>query len=269
MTVPPARSRRLNSGTPGLPPRRAAGAALRLLPLALAGAACVGHGREPSTFQQVQVSALPADGARVLGILTVGEGNLLVTGHDRDSLTVSYAVSAASRAAAFTNPVETIDKADSLFVTMPRDFSGRIDLHVEMPEEMAVALRDEGRRVRFRNVENRVDVFTHSGGALDFDDIEGPLTVQDGPGPIAIHDVRGPIAIQDQGGGITIREVQNSVRIVTRGGDVRIEGVGGGVDVEAGSGRLTIRGVKGDVSYRKTGTGEVSVEDVRGEVRRR
>jgi hypothetical protein len=235
-----------------------------LTPALLGCASAAGAGR---SFQQLQVASIPAHNARILGLLTNGVGSLVVVGDEGDSLSVRYSVSADSRAGLFRNQVETIDKGDSVFVTIRPAQVVRVDLQVEMPEKLSVGLRDDQRQVVFRNVENRIDVFAHpGGGSLDFDDVEGSLTVKDGPGPIRIHDVRGPILIVDEGGGIRIDEVTNTVSIDARSGSLSIQRVGGDVNVTAGDGDLTIRDVTGRVSYKKTGRGKVTIEAIAGGV---
>ena len=250
--------------------RTSAGAAgsPALLACGLLLAGCASGRRGEPGFEQIQTTSVPAAGARILGLLTSGQGSLVVYGSETDSLSVRYAVSAETRAGLFRNQVETIEKDDSLFVTIRPIATSSIDLQVEMPEGLAVNLRDEGRNVVLRNTENRVDVFLHAGGSLDFDDIDGPLQIQDGTGPIRIHDVRGPIVIDDKGGGIVVRQVTNSIRIGAGPGDITIEHVSRDVHVTMGPGRLTIRQVEGNVAYRKTGSGEVTIESVKGTVER-
>jgi hypothetical protein len=242
---------------------------LATLAVAAGGIACASTSRnEEQGVVQIETASVPAVDVRYVGILTNGGGSLLLAGGERDSVFVRYALSAQNKAALFRNQVETIDKEDSIFVAIRPSTGTTIDLQVEMPERVTLGLRDEARDVLVRNIESRVEVAMHAGGSLDFDDIEGPLTILDGGGPIRIHDVRGPIVIRDEGGSVRIREVKNSVRIESRGGDVTLESVGSNVTVSAGPGELTIRGVQGTVSYRKTGPGKVTIEDVTGGVER-
>lgn len=253
---------------PAAPLRRPIRSLVPLLWLVPLGCAPARGGGGPS-FEQLEASSIDASRATVLALLTSGRGSLIVFGSETDSLAVRYAVSSPTRAGLFRNQVETIDKDDSLLVAIRPTPGSTIDLQIEMPERLTVDLRDEGRDVIFRNVENRVDVFQHTSGSLNFDDIEGPLTISDGVGPIRIHDVRGPILISDQGGGIRIQDVKNTVHIEARGsGDLLIENVGGDVSVTAGAGRLTVRDVAGALRYRKTGPGEVAIERVSGAVER-
>jgi hypothetical protein len=241
-------------------------AALFVLPACLACGGLPPPG-SADRCQDVRASAIPVDRARVLGILTSGSGNLIVRGTDSDSLSVLYSRSASGRAC-YSPPIETIDKADSLFVTIDDTTTSPIDLQIGMPEDLTLDLRDAARDIIVRNVENRVDVFLHARGSLDFDDIEGPLTIEDGVGPIRIHDVRGPIVIRDDGGGITITEVKNTVNVETGGGDVTITNTGADVELVMGAGRLVVRDVGGSLRYRKTGPGEITITNVTGGVTR-
>lgn len=236
------------------------------LPAALL--ACATAAREPA-FQQVEMTAISAAGVKVLGLLTSGPGRLVVYGGEGDSLSVAYSLSATTRAGLLRNQVETIDKPDSLIVTIRPEPGSTIDLQIEMPERLAVALRDEGRHVIVRNVENRVTVMLHTGGSLDVEDVEGALRIHDEGGPVRIHDVRGPIDLVDSGGGIVIDDVKNGVRVQTGTGSVAITGVEGDVDVVTGPGDLLVQDVEGRLRYTKRGGGRVTIEDVAGGVERR
>ena len=238
-----------------------------LLPAAFV-AGCATAAREPA-FQQIEATAVHAGHAKVLGLLTSGPGRLVVYGSETDSLSVRYALSTTTRAGLVRNQVETIDKPDSLFVTIRPAEGSTIDLQVEMPERLAVVLRDEGRDVIIRNVENRVEVMLHTGGSLDVDDVEGPLRIHDERGPIRIHDVRGPVDVVDAGGRIVIDDVKNSVRVQTGTGAVTISDVEADVDVITGPGDLVVRDVKGALAYTKRGGGRVTIERVAGGVTRR
>jgi hypothetical protein len=230
-----------------------------------AGCASASSGKGES-FAAILSTAAPAVNARHVGVLTVGKGRLLLTGSDTDSVLVHYAVKARSRNDLFASPVQIIEKGDTLLVTIEPLPDASLDLQVEMPEHVTLALRDEARDVTVRNIENRVEVALHSGGALELDDIEGPLTILDGGGPIRVHDVHGPIDIRDEGGPITIQEVANGVSIDSKIGDITLEKVRGDVRLSMGAGNLTVRGVTGKLSYRKTGAGKVTVQDVAGGV---
>jgi hypothetical protein len=244
---------------------RALAPACALATLLTSGCASAPAG-EGESFAAVQSTGASAENVKHVGVLTVGKGSLLLTGGDKDSVLVRYAVSSRSRSALFRNQVETIDKGDTMLVTIRPTAGTSIDLQVEMPEHVTLSLRDEARAVTVHNIGNRVEVALHSGGSLDFDEIEDAITVLDGGGPIRIHDVRGPIEIRDESGTIAIRKVTDSVKIDSRVGDVSLEEVGGDVTISAGPGDLTVRGVKGKLSYRKIGTGKVTIEDVAGGV---
>ncbi len=247
--------------------RTAAPTASLLSACALAAlAACASAPGGDGSLTAIQSTSLPAANMKHVGVLTEGEGSLLLTGSDTDSLAVRYALNARSRSALFRNQVETIDKGDTTLVTIRPTPGTSIDLQVEMPERVTLSLRDEARDVIVRNIQNRVDVALHPGGSLEFDDIEGPLTILDGGGPIRLHDVRGPIEIRDAAGAITIREVANSVKIDSRVGDVALENVRGDVTLSVGPGDLTVREVTGKLSYRKIGPGKVTIENVAGGV---
>jgi hypothetical protein len=252
-------------------PRRAFPAGFPTLALsalaALLGAGCASAASGTGeSFAAIQSTAAPAASARYVGVLTVGEGRLQLTGSDTDSVLVHYAVNARSRNDLFASPVQIIEKGDTLLVTIEPLPNASLDLQVEMPEHVTLALRDQARDVTVRGIDSRVEVALHSGGSLEFDDIEGPLTILDGGGPIRVHDVRGPIDIRDEGGPITIHKVANGVSIDSKIGDITLESVRGDVRLSMGAGNLTVHGVTGKLSYRKAGAGKVTIEDVTGGV---
>jgi hypothetical protein len=222
--------------------------------------------KDPGDATLVQSVSLSAAGIQHVGVLTEDKGSLVLEGGDKDSLIVSYVLNARNPRGIFPNQVETIDKGDTMVVGIHPTPGTSIDLRVTMPERVTLLIQDQARDVIVNNIENRVDVLMHAGGSLEFDDVEGPLSIADGGGPIRLHHVRGPIEIRDESGRIDIREVSNNVTIDSRVGDVALEKVGGDVTLSVGAGDLTVRDVTGKLIYRKVGPGKVTIENVAGGV---
>ena len=230
---------------------------------ALSSCATGAGGGGDGTKAFVTSTSLPASQIEHVAVVTEGKGSLLLQGGDADTLEVSYVQSGPEL---LQNQVETIDKGDTMVVGIHPTKGSSIDLRVSMPERVTLALEDEAREVVVNNIENRVDVLMHAGGSLQFDDIEGPLTIVDGGGPIRLHDVRGPIEIRDESGLVDIHEVTNSVKIESQRGDVTLDNVGGDVTLTVGPGDLSVTNVTGKLAYRKTGSGRVRIENVAGGV---
>jgi hypothetical protein len=108
------------------------------------------------------------------------------------------------------------------------DEYARIDLVLEVPAGMAVAIEDGSGTIAVNGV--------------------GDLLVRDGSGDVDVRDVRGNARIEDGSGGVRVARVSGDVEILDGTGSVEVGGV---------TGSLVVSGA----------TEEVSVADVAGEVR--
>lgn len=141
----------------------------------------------------------------------------------------------------------------------------RLDFTVELPQTLAVEIKDGSGSIEVRNVA-AAEIDDGSGG-IDVRGVRGTVSVNDGSGDVTIADAGG-VRIDDGSGGIDISSIRGAVLIDEDGsGGIEISDVNGNVTIdEDGSGSISVRNVTGDFTLRDDGSGGVSVDGVRGKV---
>ena len=128
------------------------------------------------------------------------------------------------------------------------DTNGRLDLLVEVPDTLPLAVHDSSGSVKIYDVA-ALDL-RDSSGSIDIERVAGDVRVTDGSGGIDISAVQGSVIIEDDGsGGIDIADV---------GRDVIVE--------EDGSGGIDVTDVQGDFIVKRDGSGGVRHSRVGGRV---
>ena len=131
-----------------------------------------------------------------------------------------------------------------------------IDLVVEVPDSLALAVEDGSGGLEIRNV-GMLDVSDGSGEMI-IEHVRGSLTIRDGSGSIRVDDVRGAVEIPSDGSGsVELSHVAGSVHVGFKGsGSVDVDDVAGSFTVGTkGSGGVTYRNVKGAVQVPERGRG--------------
>ena len=122
-----------------------------------------------------------------------------------------------------------------------------LDLVIEVPANLAVAVEDGSGEVEVRGVaELEID---DGSGELVIEDIGGRVRVTDGSGELRIRNVRGDLWVRDGSGEITAEGIHGSVHIMDDGsGSIHVDDVGGDFVVEHDdSGSISFDNVKGSV----------------------
>jgi DUF4097 and DUF4098 domain-containing protein YvlB len=200
---------------------------------ALAGCAGRFGGRldESTTISE----SYDAAGLTALEAATVN-GELTVTGEDRDTVAMDAQKRAGSREALQAVTVDvreadgvlsvTVDDEDTAGVAGP---TPRVDLELAVPADLRVA------RVESVN------------GVIDVSGVFGPMVVRSTNGDVSVSGINGDVDA----------ELVN--------GRIEVDGVDGDVTAGTTNGDVTVRSVTGDVTADST-NGDVSVTDVDGSV---
>jgi hypothetical protein len=161
--------------------------------------------------------------------LVADEGNLQVVG--RPGLT-----QVRVHATACSSSSRTVDDIDfqifrngstvEVETFVPNSDNAHVDLIIEVPEDMAVAL-------------------FHDDGDIDVRDVDF-------------------VFIDDLSGHIDIRNILFDVEIVDESGDIDIYNVGGDIDIEDGSGDIYVEDVDGNFFVRFDTSGSIRHRNVRG-----
>jgi len=224
-----------------------------LIPFLLAG----------SDFSETRTLNLSAGGIKKLSI-DCGSGFLKVNGKaGLQAIEVTAEIVSQYES---TNRIKKLIK-DHLILTLERRgstahltskfegvrsfFSGhgdiQINLTVEIPEIMNLDIHD-------------------GSGTTDIANVTGKLKLDDGSGETNIENVQGDVDIEDGSGSLTIKKIAGNVEIEDGSGSIGINDVSGDVVVDDGSGSITIRNVGQDVIIHESGSGGVSISDVRGKI---
>jgi len=121
-----------------------------------------------------------------------------------------------------------------------------INLTVSVPKSLAIAIDD-------------------GSGWIEVEDVAS-LKIDDGSGSIRVDRVAGEVRIDDGSGGIEVNDVTGDVTVDDGSGEIIIRRIGGTVTIDDGSGSIDVEQVEKDVRLISTGSGEVNVSGVKGQV---
>ena len=162
-------------------------------------------------------------------------------------------------------------KLTSKFESVHSFFGGhgdvQINLTVEVPEKMDLDIHDGSGSILIKDITGRLKLDDGS-GETEIDNITGDVDVEDGSGSLKITQINGNLEVDDGSGEIDIRQITGNVEIEDGSGSIDVDDVTGDVDVDDGSGSIDIRNVGKDVIIRESGSGGVSISDVRGKIYR-
>jgi hypothetical protein len=128
--------------------------------------------------------------------------------------------------------------------------NAHIDLTVKVPKKMDLNIED-------------------GSGSIEISGINGGVEINDGSGSIQVTTIAGSVQINDGSGSIDIRNAGGDVEVDDGSGSIDIDRVSGSVTVSDGSGSIYINDVEKDVNIRESGSGGLTVKNVKGAVNRR
>ena len=229
--------------------------------------------------------------------VSVIEGNVRVSGWDRDEVTVR--VNGASEED--ENCLNVLQHGNSIHVSVrggcdfseleirvPSKFNVEIqsasgDIEVDGPLSGTIKGSTSGGGIRLGALGGRVDMQT-AGGDVSSDDIQGDVRLATQGGDVRVGKVSGETDISSAGGDITIAgsgrrlraatsggnvtigDVGADAEVETTGGDVQVGDVAGTASIETAGGNITLRSARGSTSASTAG-GDIRLESVTGSVR--
>lgn len=143
----------------------------------------------------------------------------------------------------------------------------RMDLKIEVPQDLALDVRDSSGDLGLRNV-GPVEL-QDSSGDIEIRGAAGAVTISDSSGDMELEDIRGDVTVQsDSSGDIYIDDVVGGVLVVRdSSGDIRVRQVRDDVIVERdSSGGISVADVGGDFRVLRDGSGGISSRNVSGTV---
>jgi hypothetical protein len=238
----------------------------------LALAACVVD--DDCRYQETREATFDASGAERVRI-QAGAGTLEVTGVPGSEVRAEGLACGSSREILDEVRLEISRAGSTVHVEarMPEqtgswfDARARLDLSIELPEDLAVELEDSSGTLEVTDV--RSLVLDDGSGSTRIARVAGELSIEDGSGSIEVDEVGGDVRLKDGSGSIELREIGGDVDIIEDGsGSIAATSVVGSVRVRRdGSGSITVRDVGGDFTVEDDGSGSIDHDGVQGRVR--
>jgi hypothetical protein len=204
-------------------------------------------------LEQVEVSA-------VLTVNGIGAGEL--PGFKKEYVTLTLEKSGDR--AVLTASIDSGHWLERLF-DHGRD--ARIDLEVRLPRRLALDIDDGSGDLEIRGCDGGLRLEDGSGDAR-LADIKGKVRIEDGSGDLRLDAVAGDIEIEDGSGDIELKGAGGDVDISDGSGEIAVFQTLGSVTVDDGSGDIVIDGVEKNVTIDEAGSGEVSIRNVKGQVKK-
>jgi hypothetical protein len=152
-----------------------------------------------------------------------------------------------------------------LTAELPRVYNGsspKIDLNVELPDNLPLVVERETGTNEFRHV---ASLDLHKGvGTSVVDGVTGDVTLESGTGTTAIRNIQGSVRVRTGVGELTVENVDGDLTVPSKGtGTFTIREIGRNLSLpDLGVGTLSVRQVKGDLTIGDKGTGSVSIAGV-------
>jgi DUF4097 and DUF4098 domain-containing protein YvlB len=141
----------------------------------------------------------------------------------------------------------------------------QINLIIEIPKGVDLFIDDGSGPIHIQYFSGHLDIRDDS-GRITIENVTGTVRVADGSGKIMMENIQGDVEIKDGSGSIDINKVSGDLRVTDSSGTISIGYVDGYVTVTDESGEININDVTGSVFIRGSGTGELNIERVKGEV---
>lgn len=126
--------------------------------------------------------------------------------------------------------------------------SGLVDLQIKVPKHLGL------------------EMTSHRNGNIHISGMSASAKIENINGDIQVSNTAGPLDIENRDGDITIRDTASDVKIVNINGHITVDQVGGSADIDVGDGTLELDRVAKDAVIRQSGSGQVTIGDVKGKV---
>lgn len=142
--------------------------------------------------------------------------------------------------------------------------SPKIDLTIKVPTHLAMNINDGSGSIHGENLLGKI-VINDGSGSISLTNV-GELTIDDGSGKIKITQANSNVKITDGSGGIKLSNVKGSVSVDDGSGGIKIEQVKGHVTISDGSGGIALDSLESGVTILESGSGGLTMSNVKGEV---
>jgi len=118
---------------------------------------------------------------------------------------------------------------------------------------------------------NSVNLIVNRGEGMADLDVKCPRTVADSNiltagGAVTFNDLDGPVRVETGGGAITADRIRGNINVRTAGGDINLGAIDGSADCSTAGGNITANMIRGEAAF-QTGGGDILARQVDGLVR--
>ena len=149
--------------------------------------------------------------------------------------------------------------------TLLNPMDAKINLTIDVPRGVDLFINDGSGGIHIQHFSGHMVIKDDSGGII-LENVTGNVTVADGSGKIVMEDIHGNVEIKDGSGIIDVDKIRGDVRVTDGSGEISIQHVDGYVTVMDESGEIGINDISGNVLIRGTGSGEMNIERVKGQI---
>lgn len=149
--------------------------------------------------------------------------------------------------------------------TFLRQVDARINLTIEVPRGIDVFIDDGSGPIHVQYFSGHLDIKDDSGWII-IENAVGNVRIADGSGNIILDNIVGNVEIKDGSGSIDVNQIKGDVRVTDGSGAISVQYVDGNVSLTDESGTIDINDISGNVLMRRSGTGELNIERVKGQV---
>lgn len=161
--------------------------------------------------------------------------------------------------------------------------SPRIDLTVKTPSNLQLDIDDGSGFLKVTDMQGKIWIHDGSGdieganlagdldltdgsGSVELTNIGGTLEIDDGSGDLEIHSVAADTTIDDGSGEIMLNLVGGKVTIEDGSGDLTVTNAKGHVTIDDGSGDIDVRQLENGLTVLDSGSGGLSIKEVKGDI---
>jgi DUF4097 and DUF4098 domain-containing protein YvlB len=164
--------------------------------------------------------------------------------------------------------ISKLDNENSFFSGLIGNFiDARVDLEVILPARLQLKIDDRSGAIKIDGMKN--DLYIDDGsGSIAIKNTNGNIEISDGSGEILLKEITGDISVDDGSGTTLIKNINGNAEIDDGSGQLDIYNVQGDVTVSDGSGSIRIDEIDGDLIIKESGSGSVSISNVKGSIYR-
>ena len=157
--------------------------------------------------------------------------------------------------------------AESFFLlSLFQDRGRKIDVNIELPASLELEVTDKGGNLYISDMDNDMVIHDEDGSCIVENISAKSVEIIDNAGPVLLTDVVSDIDISDKSGDVELSLCSGEIRIIDTTGDLLLEMCKGALYIEDSTGKISVEDHKGDVSIKARGRGDVSLQNVQGQV---